>query len=480
MVTSDGLDVEESGKGFSTSHVFFNDRDSKYYFRAANGDYFAANERDLTRRLKRMGLSPFTNPKAGELVSDIDEELMKIQEQQRVDYALAMAGHRRGVLEMGAKRILITKELKLIEPKKGSWDTLRALIDGLFIGYDDEGDVVLDQTPYIYGWLSVAMEGLYSGRPNKGQALIVPGEPGCGKTLLLSVLTEMFGGVSGKPYAYMVGVTKFNDELFESSLLAIDDEADKTDIKSRRHLVAELKKILVNDRNRCEGKGLKALELSPHWRVLMLSNLEEDNLRVLPPLDGDVIGKLIILKAHRHKFSMPVSTQHEKRAFFEQLLADLPGFLWYLLNEYEIPDEYQGERFGVCSYLNPEIVSYMDNVTAWAELLLTLERVFLKGSRKFMVESSSGIIERLRDRNGLLTHREQERYTATAVGKMMSEIASRRPKRCWQARSGYDNGRVWVLLKDGVSRAEVEAELEVEISKYGMTGLIEDENGQPY
>ena len=464
MENGDGLQDAARG-GFSPSSTYYADRNAKYYFRAANGDYLAANERDVARRLRALGLASSVDFKRGEKVSEVEEQLMEIQERNRVDYAAPIAGYRRGLLERGSDRILITQELKLLRPERGAWPTVRATLEGLFNGRGEDGRVTVEQLPYVLGWLAIAMDGLYSGRPNKGQALIVAGEPNCGKTLFLSILEHMFGGRIGKPYSFMVGDTRFNDELFETSLLAIDDEADKTDIRSRRHLVAELKKIVAGRGSRCEGKGAKALNLDPHWRVVMLSNLEQDNLRVLPPLDSDVIDKLILLKGHKAAFAMPTGTVSEQRAFMGRMVEELPAFVHYLLHEHVIPEEYREDRFGVYPYLNSEIVAHMDNVTPWAELLLTLEREAL-AKEAIMVDTSTGIIKRLRDRSSWLTAKEKERYNPTAVGRMMADIAKKRPHRCWQTRSSSGADRLWVLLRADLRRDEVEADVEAKIEDF--------------
>lgn len=448
MIKTDGL-PNSSGGGFSVDATYLCNRDRRYYFRDRSGNYLSSNETDIKRRLGRLGFSEYPDSKAGQLISDMDNALADISEINRVDYAAPIAGYSRGILELGSERYLITKELTLLEPKKGDWKILEKFLEGLFCCPDGEG---VNQLPYVYGWLSVALEGLYAREPNKGQVLIIAGAPNCGKTLFARLLRSVFGGRVGKPYPYMVGETRFNDELFESSLLVIDDEADKTDIKSRRHLVAEMKKIVAGDGMRGEGKGAKAFEIQPHWRIVQLSNFEQDNLRVLPPLDNDIIGKLIILRGYENPlgFPMPVGTWPEKKAFLDAMLAELPAFIHYLIKEHEIEPAYREDRYGVESYISREVSSRMDQITPWFELFMLFNREVIGRSKNFFVGTASDMVERLRARDSVLTPREKDRYTPHSVGRLLAQISKIHPRHVWQVKTKDGRHRLWIVIKQGI------------------------------
>ena len=79
---------------------------------------------------------------------------MKIQDTQNVAYVGTLAGYPAGVYEMAGNLVLVTSSPKFIAPKVGEWPMLARLFEGMFVY---EG---LDQRPYFYGWLKMAMASL--------------------------------------------------------------------------------------------------------------------------------------------------------------------------------------------------------------------------------------------------------------------------------------------------------------------------------
>jgi len=456
----DGLS-ERKELGFRAEDVLFCGHDRQYYFMRKGGDYVGTNERDISRRLARLGFNPYKDTKMGQTLSEIEEKLMDIIEDQRVDYAFPVAGHPVGVLTQGNERILITKELPAIEPKEGDWDVLRAFLEGLF----NTPDGSCDQIEYVYSWLSRAMAGLLHMQPNSGQAFIIAGDPDCGKTLVSKLLRMLFGGRVGKPYEYLTGQTRFNDELFATSLQMVDDEADKTDIRSRRHFVSGIKRFVGADGSRGEAKGGITFEVQPHWRIVIVCNFEEDNLRVLPPLDNDVIDKLILLRGYRaEKFPMPVGTVEEQKEFLETLISQLPAFMHFLMNEWKIPEALRFDRFGVRSYLNMDIVHRMDQITPWFELMLSMENEVLRGDY-IWVGTATDLYGLLRNHSSL-TVREKERYTVKGIGKHLTKVSGKFPDRCWQDNS-TGRHRLWVFISERAERPiEEKGNVLAKISQY--------------
>jgi hypothetical protein len=68
------------------------------------------------------------------------------------------------------------------------------------------GDQNNRQLDYLYGWLRVGIEAVYSGTGSPGQALVTAGPVNSAKSLTQGLITEIMGGRSAKPYLYMTGV----------------------------------------------------------------------------------------------------------------------------------------------------------------------------------------------------------------------------------------------------------------------------------
>ena len=144
------------------------------------------NETSLKRLLKSEGLG--AKPAKGNAISDIDAAILEIQHNCNVDYAASLAGYEKGIYEILGSRVLVVDSPKLIEPAAGSWDTLKTVLIGLLI------DEHFDQTPYVFGWLKLALESLRTQRRRPGQALAIAGPADCGKSLLQRLLQNCWEG----------------------------------------------------------------------------------------------------------------------------------------------------------------------------------------------------------------------------------------------------------------------------------------------
>jgi mono/diheme cytochrome c family protein len=243
-----------------------------------------------------------------------------VQLERNVTYAGPLSGHKVGVYDMPGGRVLVTDSPRLIEPKAGSWETLKALLVGLLT------DEHFDQTPYLFGWLKVALESLRAGQRRTGQALAIAGPSGCGKSLLQQLITELLGGRMAKPFDFMVGATPFNAHAFTAEHLVIEDEAASSDIRTRRTFGAYLKGIAANTCQSCHAKNRQPVTLTPFWRLSIPLNDEAENLMVLPPLDESLEDKIILLRARWEAMPMPTGTDEERAAFWQVLVERTARF----------------------------------------------------------------------------------------------------------------------------------------------------------
>ena len=355
-----------------------------YWVPNARGEWIEINEASLRRRLRMAGLR--NKAAQGELISEVDRKITEIQDYQDVAYAGSLAGHKSGLYDCSGKRILVTDSPKLIDPVKGEWPTIAALLNGLLV----DGDC--DQRPYVYGWIKVMCGALRNGHLRFGQVLALCGPKNCGKSLLQALLTVLFGGRSAKPYRYMSGGTQFNAELFGAEHLSIEDEHSSTDIRARRHLASQIKQFTVNRDQSCHDKSRRALTLRPLWRVSLSVNDEPENMMVLPPMTDSLSDKMFLLRALKADMPMPTGTDEEKEAFWRALVSELPAFL-YFLEHWEIPAELQCGRFGIKTWHHPALLAALDSLAPETRLLALVDEVqfsdaeigqdlIVRGSRK--------------------------------------------------------------------------------------------------
>src|SRR5205823_1296251 len=132
------------------------------------------NETALRRELRMAGHSPKVPD--GKRVSSLEMALSAIQKQHDVAYSGALAGCKAGLHEFDGHRVLVTESPRLITPADGDWPIIRALIEGAL------NDSEHEQSPFVYGWLKIAVEALFAGHRRPGQALVLAGVHDCGKS----------------------------------------------------------------------------------------------------------------------------------------------------------------------------------------------------------------------------------------------------------------------------------------------------------
>lgn len=374
----------------------------------------------------------------GEYVSPLEKRIVHIQTECDVDYAGPLAGWRKGSHNICGNRILVTTEAALITPEAGECPNIDAVIDNLFL------DGEHDQRPYVLGWLKVALEALYARRLRPGQALIIAGERGCGKSLFQKIVDSLLGGRSAKPYRYMSGATPFNSELFGAEHLMIEDEVATTDGRKRRDFGAKIKDFTVNEIHSCHPKNRNAISLKPFWRITGTLNDEPENLMVLPPIDESLVDKLILLKANKRPMPMNTDTLEGRNQFWEVITSELPAFIYRVL-QYPIPAELQSERFGVTHFHHPQLIEALDELSDENKLLSLIDStLFAAGTvwegtaeelKRVLCESAAGY-----EAKHLLAWN-------NATGTYLGRLAKRYPKRISPDRDSRK--RFWVIQQDG-------------------------------
>lgn len=346
--------------------IFYAGGKTGYFIPSQNGTWIDANESTVKRLLRREGYSPEISEDAR--LSEVEAALLRIQEEQNVAYAGPLAGYQAGLFEMGGNRILVTKSVRLIQPAQGRWDVVQEIFRSLF------GQ---EQLPYFYGWLQRGLQQLHREVWLPGQVLVLAGPPDGGKSLTQSIITEVLGGRVARPYLFMSGRTTFNADLLEAEHLVIEDEANSTDIRSRIAFGSAIKNFAVTRDQASHGKFKEQLVLRPRWRVSISLNPETERIYVLPPLHEDIQDKVMLFKVGVANLTMPNESPEDKLTFWEHLKMEVPGFVYYLLNDFVLPEELRSVRYGVKHYHHPELVRTLHEISPeYAFLILIDETLF--------------------------------------------------------------------------------------------------------
>ncbi|MDB4798809.1 DUF5906 domain-containing protein [Verrucomicrobia bacterium] len=357
--------VQESVEKTPEFEAYFDCSKKQYWIKNSRGVWIPANETQMRRELKISEYRSKTND--DELVSPVEQKLSEIHLSYDVKYAGSVAGRRIGCIEDGDGRILITSEPKLIPPQKGDWKTIKELLESLFEGHN--------QVDYVYGWLKCSLQAIHSLEFTAGQALVIAGERANGKSFFQNhIVTPLLGGRAAKPYRYMSGATDFNSDLTGAEHLIIEDEVPSTRHPARRHFGARIKDIVANESQSCHKKGQDAISVVPFWRLTITLNDEPENLMMLPPIDDSLEDKIMLLKSSR---ASNLPGESERASYRDRIYRELPCFVDFLLNEFQIPQELKCPhgRYGVTHFHHPDILNAIQELSPESKLHDILQSV---------------------------------------------------------------------------------------------------------
>lgn len=360
----------EAGIDCEAPLIYYDTEKRDYLQKNTSGRWVGFNQAQIKRRLRALGHSAKTE---GDFVSPVEKILNTAEDEFDVRYAAPLAGRMSGFYEENGIRFLVTESPKFIEPEKGEWPTLEKVLHGLFLDQDEESGP--QQLKSLYGWLHHGMTSLREGEFTQAQALAICGPANCGKSLLQKLITHLLGGRAAKGARYMMGKTEFNAELFEAEHIMLEDEHMSKATKDRVALGAQIKNVTVSaDTVSCHRKGRTAINLGAWWRISITLNDNPESLTVLPPLNEDFADKIVLLKASRFEMPMPTHTAQLKKAFWEKLIAELPAFIDFLLNDFAIASDEIDERFGVKTWHHPSIAEKLHSISPEAALLKLIDR----------------------------------------------------------------------------------------------------------
>ena len=344
----------------------------KYWITSSEDDWLPVNSETVKQFLNVEKGVPVRPPEGGGL-NPMKAAMNTIVRYANVGYATQLAGYPKGIYSFDGKRVLVTSSPTIIEPKKGSWGTIKNLLFQMFGA---------EQLEFLFGWLRIAYTTLISGAFTPGQIPVFAGPRDCGKTLIQNlIITPLLGGRDAKPYQYMTGMTSFNADLFKAEHLIISDENPSTEMRDRRAFGAAIKNLTVEPKQRLHAKGRDALILAPFWRVTISVNDEPENLMILPPLDDSILDKLMLFHVSRPT-CLPKDAEGDRQKFGKAIKSELPAFVHFLVKEHQIRPELKKGRFGIREYHNENLVLGVEALSAEAALMDMVHQEVFKGDFK--------------------------------------------------------------------------------------------------
>ncbi len=428
---------------------------SKYYFRREGDDGFSElNQAEIARFLRvdfgldNKPLKKPDDPAGGTIPGQIDRVLNHVVKVRYVDFVASVAGHKAGFYDYGNVRLLVTSTPKLIQPVEGECETIISLLLTL-LGEDGSLRFRL--------WLKFGYEALRENQRRHGQALVLCGPSGGGKSVVQSkIITAVLAGRQADPKSYLNGKTDFNSELIASEHLKIEEIPSSVRYDDRLLLGEKIKELCVNHSQRLHEKNKVAGTVKPQWRVSISLNNEPERLKCLPPLTPDFRDKLLLLKTTDEDFFARYDGETDPLDVFIQAVErELPAFCSHLLS-LDVPETLKDRRYGVRSYVDVDIEEQLFELEPESLLLaLVDDALFGPTALDFKDDGSGefnpweGSATELRDKltevgtKGHMTARKLLDGAAEQCGKLLGKLEKKFPDRFHLKRTGKK--RLWII-----------------------------------
>jgi hypothetical protein len=395
--------------------IFYDDGGMKFFKRNNNGEFTKCSEGMLRRFLKLHGFTPTV--KSDDEHSAIDYALDEIVEERVVSWVGELAGYKAGPhTASNGTKLLVTKSAQLPKPTPGKYDLLDTFFRGLL--------KTEDQIDFFYSWLKLALSQLSVGDLKSGPAIVLAGPKNFGKSLFASFVTKLLGGRVSDASLYVTGRTDFNGDLFKSELWLLDDTVPASEYKSRQQLGKLIKQVVASNVDSCHAKRMDALPIKIWRRLLVCCNDDPDSLKIIPPLDGDdnLSDKMAILKGHKQDLTIAGVTDDEKNEYDRKIEKQIPSFVHFILNQFEIPEYMIDRRWGIRVIQNQELVDAVQDELVETKLHELIQKHITHtsewtGSASMLLEELSevvGLTPRLRN----IHVYENESYVGTLLGKL--------------------------------------------------------------
>ena len=331
----------------------------KFWFRSDEGIWAAWSKEDFSQELRVRGKDSRRKP--GQTASETDMIENHIKRTRKVASALPFLFFPPGILVHDGKQYLNTSRVSPISPSAPVTDGLMTFIDGrkhfpliykllrnMFAG-DENGDS--DQLTYLLAWLKYSYVNALERTPKPGQAIVIAGPPGKGKTFLSwKVISGLMGGRSDAS-AHLVENDRWTERLLEHPVMTIDDSSALSDARSLREFTNKIKRYTANPEIMYEQKYMKTGAVPWLGRIVITCNLDAESLRILPDMDSSTQDKICLFKA-----SDPIIDFADFQTNDRTIRHELPLFARFLV-DWKYPEGCVAEerRFGVKAFHHPDL-----------------------------------------------------------------------------------------------------------------------------
>lgn len=410
---------------------------SFFWWKVEDGKWVHLPRDDFAQHLRTLGFDP--NRKRGETASEIDHIEVDLKMNNRIDGACPMVFLPQGPIEISGRKMMNTARVKCVEPadvKLAGWSDGARYFPFIFnllrVFFDMKLVDGMDELTYFLSWLKHFWINALRHSPQPGQGLVISGPEGVGKTVLVEeVIGGMVGGFSDAKDHIVDGSTW--TDFIEYGIAKIDDVSANNDDKSYQRYVAAIKKLIANQNLAYNKKYRDSTMTAWGGRVIILTNVDHQSLRMIPTLESSSFTKLSFL---RTSYSMKARFPGSRAEIKETIKSELPYFCRFL-HDFKIPENVinlRDNRYLIKPFHHPDLLQvsiYAGASQGLYEIISDWIKIYAATARaegKTTLDAWTGtptelyrLIATTEGMAGLIA-----RYDVTRIGRDLNVLASRR------------------------------------------------------
>lgn len=325
----------------ATLDTFF---DSKKYWKKVNNDFSPMERPEYALHLKvSCKLSAKPGPSG---VSQIEEALEFVHQQNRVKAALPFVFREPGLITFNGDRVLNIYNAQPLKPAAGTHHfgphgecpTLSACMDTFFTSRL-QFDNWLAWFQFYYGCA-------LNHDPKPGQNVIMMGGVGIGKTLVNRFIVGAAVGGFVDASDFLIENIPFNSHLFKRAHWVLDDDTPANSPAALARMTTVCKKMAANQQFSYNEKFQVGGMLEFMGRIGITANLDFLSSRFLTGLDNNSLDKTSLFRCPPTRdFKFPPRTEMAKI-----LVKELPYYL-RAVEDWKVPDTVARDpRYGYAAY----------------------------------------------------------------------------------------------------------------------------------
>jgi hypothetical protein len=421
--------------------IYWMEKTERYYLRLESGSWITYSEKLIRQLLQGKGFFSWVLEGDPKLRTKAVDSFWRDFQNHIITHNIIkgagmVGGRKEGIIEENGERFLITKGPTLIQPVKGDCSYVLCKLKQHLPGI---------QLDLILLWLKCGYLSIERQHFSWGQFLFLIGKAQSGKSWLQRhVITPILGGISAEPFTHMIGQTHFNGDLVKAGHLAIEDKGSGNGKFVRNRWTEGVKDIAVGSQIRCEPKGLDAFQTRPIRRGSVSINPESHNFETVPPLEEGTEDKLMVVKCDPIDFEGQGSYEIEART-----KEAMPALIEHLLNRDYPREIVTTDRYGVISYVNPELREKIEGVSIETQTLNMIDIYLNEGEQESIQGNATNIWTQLGSSSLVKSLLLTNCRSVDWLGRRLSAMLKKYPSRISELpRTGKD-GIVYKITKNG-------------------------------